>query len=106
MVFFNQLQLHHVSCLQPEVRKSLLSMVKEEDLPRNVYYGDGSPIEDSVLQEIQEIYWKLAVSFQWQPGDVLMLNNMLTAHARNPFVGQRKIVVAMGEMMTKNELSE
>ena len=105
MVFFNQLQLHHVSCLQPEVRQSLLSMVKEEDLPRNVYYGDGSPIEDSVLQEIQELYWKLAVSFQWRPGDVLMLNNMLTAHARNPFVGQRKIVVSMVEMMTKNELS-
>ena len=105
MVFFNQLQLHHVSCLQPEVRESLLSMVKEEALPRNVYYGDGSAIEDSVVQEIRELYWKLAVGFQWQAGDVLMLNNMLTAHARNPFVGPRKIVVAMGEMMTKNELS-
>jgi alpha-ketoglutarate-dependent taurine dioxygenase len=105
MVFFNQLQLHHVSCLQPEVRESLLSMVKEENLPRNVYYGDGSPIEDSVVQEIRELYWKLAVSFLWQEGDVLMLNNMLTAHARNPFVGPRKIVVAMGEMMTQNELS-
>ena len=105
MVFFNQLQLHHVSCLQPDVRNSLLSMVKEEDLPRNVYYGDGSAIEDSVVQEIRELYWKLSVGFQWQAGDVLMLNNMLTAHARNPFVGPRKIVVAMGEMMTKDELS-
>ena len=104
MVFFNQLQLHHVSCLDPQVRESLLSIVKEEDLPRNVYYGDGSPIEDTVIQEIREIYDDVAVNFPWQARDVVMLNNMLTAHGRNPYVGPRKIVVAMGEMVSKDEL--
>jgi hypothetical protein len=29
-----------------------------------------------------------------------MLDNMLVAHSRNPFVGPRKIVVAMGEMFS------
>lgn len=29
--------------------------------------------------------------------DVLMLDNMLVAHARSPFKGQRKVVVAMAE---------
>ena len=104
MVFFNQLQLHHVSCLEPAVRESLLSIVKEEDLPRNVYYGDGSPIEDSVIQEVREIYEQVAVAFPWERGDVMMLNNMLIAHGRNPYVGARKIVVAMGEMVSKDEL--
>jgi alpha-ketoglutarate-dependent taurine dioxygenase len=104
MVFFNQLQLHHVSCLEPAVRESLLSIVKEEDLPRNVYYGDGSPIEDSVIQEVRAIYDEVAVAFPWQKGDVMMLNNMLIAHGRNPYVGARKIVVAMGEMVSKHEL--
>jgi len=98
-VFFNQLQLHHISCLEAEVRDSLLSMFGEENLPRNVYYGDGSPIEDSVMTEIEAIYQEAKVSFPWQQGDVLMLDNMLTAHARNPYVGSRKIVVAMGEMI-------
>ena len=32
-----------------------------------------------------------------------MLNNMMIAHARNPYVGPRKIVVAMGEMIQMNE---
>ena len=104
MVFFNQLQLHHVSCLEPAVRQSLLSIVKEEDLPRNVYYGDGSRIEDSVIHETREIYDQVAVSFPWQKGDVLMLNNMLVAHGRNPYAGARKIVVAMGEMVSQDEL--
>ena len=104
MVFFNQLQLHHIACLNPQVRASLLSMMKEEDLPRNVYYGDGSVIEDSVVQYIRDLYQRNSVSFLWQERDVLMLNNMLVAHSRNPFVGERKIVVAMGNLVRKEEV--
>jgi Taurine catabolism dioxygenase TauD, TfdA family len=98
-VFFNQIQLHHTSCVDPEVRASLQSLFREEDLPRNVYYGDGSPIEDSVVEETLELYKRLAVSLPWQRGDIMMLDNMLTAHARKPHVGARRIVVAMGIMV-------
>lgn len=101
VVFFNQLQLHHISCLAAGVRESLLSMMREEDLPRNVYYGDGSAIEDSVMEHIGELYEKLGVSFPWEKHDVLMLNNMLVAHSRNPYVGERKIVVALGNLVNK-----
>ena len=99
-VFFNQVQLHHVSCLDPAVRRSLALMRREEDFPRNVHYGDGTPIEDSVMEEVLEVYRGAAVSFPWQEGDLLMLDNMLTAHGRNPFEGRRKIIVAMGEMIS------
>jgi alpha-ketoglutarate-dependent taurine dioxygenase len=101
LVFFNQLQVHHISCLAAGVRESLLSMMSEEDLPRNVYYGDGSAIEDSVMEHIGDLYEKLSVSFQWERHDVLMLNNMLVAHSRNPYLGERKIVVALGNLVTK-----
>ncbi len=33
----------------------------------------------------------------WSAGDVLMLDNMLTAHGRSPFRGPRKVIVAMAE---------
>jgi alpha-ketoglutarate-dependent taurine dioxygenase len=103
MVFFNQIQAHHVSCLAPPVRESLLSIFKEEDLPRNVYYGDGSTIEDAVVEEILEVYRQTAVSFPWQQGDILMLDNMLSAHGRNPYAGPRKIMVTMGEMISAGD---
>jgi len=99
-VFFNQLQLHHVCCLDLAVRQSLLSLFGEDKLPRNVYYGDGTPIEDSVIEEIEAIYQENQISFPWQKGDILMLDNMLTSHSRNPYAGSRKIVVAMGELIT------
>ncbi|MEG4144509.1 amino acid adenylation domain-containing protein [Microcoleus sp. Pol12B5] len=102
MVFFNQLPLHHISCLDAATRASLLSVFGEENLPRNVYYGDGTPIEDSVMAQIQAVYTQAAVSFPWQAGDILMLDNMLAAHSRNPFIGSRKIVVAMGEMIPES----
>jgi hypothetical protein len=33
-----------------------------------------------------------------------MLDNMLVAHARDPFVGPRKIVVAMGDMISQTTI--
>jgi alpha-ketoglutarate-dependent taurine dioxygenase len=99
-LFFNQIQLHHVSCLEPAVRESLLSMLGMESIPRNVYFGDGSPIDDAIVAEIGEVYERTAVRFRWQEGDLLMLDNMLVAHARDPFAGPRKIVVAMGDMIS------
>jgi alpha-ketoglutarate-dependent taurine dioxygenase len=102
--FFNQVQLHHVHCLDPDVRESLLSIFKREDLPRHVYYGDGSEIEDSVMDHVGETYEKNAVRFTWQEGDMVSLDNMLAAHARDSFVGPRKIVVALGDIIDNAEV--
>jgi alpha-ketoglutarate-dependent taurine dioxygenase len=104
MSFFNQVQLHHVHCLDPEVRRSLLSIFQREDLPRHVYYGDGSAIEDSVMDHVGETYEKNAVRFTWRQGDMVTLDNMLTAHGRDPFVGPRKIVVALGDLVDAAEV--
>ncbi|MBY9025040.1 non-ribosomal peptide synthetase [Pseudomonas fluorescens] len=102
--FFNQVQLHHIYWLEPDVREDLLSMFGLERMPRHVYYGDGTPIEDEVMQRIGELYEACAVRFDWQKGDAILLDNMLVAHARDPFEGPRKIVVAMGDMFDHSDL--
>ncbi|MDP3846048.1 MAG: amino acid adenylation domain-containing protein [Pseudomonas sp.] len=96
--FFNQVQLHHVHCLEPEVREDLLAMVGLERMPRQVYFGDGSPISAEVMSLLGQLYEACAVRFDWQRGDVVMLDNLLAAHARDPYEGPRKIVVAMGDL--------
>ena len=97
MVWFNHATFFHVSTLEPTVRDSLLTNFKEEDLPTNTYYGDGSLIEPLVLAHLREAYQQEMVTFSWQKGDVLMLDNILSIHARQPFVPPRKILVGMAE---------
>ncbi len=102
--WFNQAQHWHPACLDMATRESFFASFNLEDLPRNCYYGDGTPIEDSIMEEICGIYQQLEVVFPWQTGDILLLDNILTAHGRNPFVGKRKLLVAMGEMMNYPEI--
>src|ERR1700754_2837743 len=93
-VWFNHAHMFHVSNLEAKVRESLLREFTEEYLPRNAYYGDGSKIESSILEEIRETYYQTAVTFKWEKGDVLLLDNILASHGREPFVGPRKVLVA------------
>ena len=104
-VFFNQIQLHHVACLEAQVREDLLAMGGIDRLPRNVTYGDGSPIADETMAVVGRVYEECAVRFDWQQGDIVMLDNMLAAHARDPYEGPRKIVVAMGAMFDRAALA-
>lgn len=96
-VWFNQAHLFHVSSLDPQTRENLSAVYAEKEFPRNVYYGDGSRIEDSVLDHIRQVLEQEAIIFPWQANDVLMLDNMLVAHGRTPFSGARKVLAGMAQ---------
>ena len=81
-------------------------MVGAERMPRQVVYGDGTPIGDEALALIGQTYEACAVRFDWRQGDVLMLDNMLAAHARDPYQEPRKIAVAMADMVERATLTE
>jgi alpha-ketoglutarate-dependent taurine dioxygenase len=94
-VWFNQAGLFHVSSLEPEVREALLEAYDERDLPRNAYLGDGTPLTDEDVSAIAAAYDTAAVALEWEPGSVIVVNNMLMAHGREPYTGDRRILVAM-----------
>ncbi|HZE68258.1 MAG TPA: TauD/TfdA family dioxygenase [Pyrinomonadaceae bacterium] len=96
LVWFNQAHLFHISSLESQVRDSLLASAGG-DPPRNAYYGDGTPIDERDLEEIRAAYAEETIVFPWQKRDILVLDNMLTAHGRRPYRGARKIVVGMGQ---------
>jgi alpha-ketoglutarate-dependent taurine dioxygenase len=97
-VWFNQAHLFHISGLAGEVARDMLSLYRMEDLPRNVYFGDGTPIEVDDLNRIRAAYDELKFHFDWQRGDIVLLDNMLYAHGRQPYSGERKILVGMAQM--------
>ena len=96
-VWFNHATFFHSSTVAPEIRQMLLAQYSPEDLPYQTYYGDGSPIEESTLETLRAVYRQETVTFTWETGDILMIDNMLVAHGRNPFTGPRKIVVGMAQ---------
>lgn len=96
--WFNQAQHWHTACLGPEARSALLDAFAPDELPRTCRFGDGTPIPDDAMAEIIGVYADLEVSLPWERGDVMMLDNVLTAHARNPFCGRRELLVVMGGM--------
>ena len=100
-VWFNQAHLFHVSSLKPEVREALLSLDGEEHLPRNTYFADGSPIPAGDLEHIRGVYESLKIQFRWERYDLLLLDNMLFSHGRNPFQGERKVLVGMARLHAK-----
>ena len=96
-VWFNQAHLFHVTSLDDASRELLLQRFGESELPRNAYYGDGSPIDAAVLDEIRQAYAAETVVFEWQTGDLLLLDNMRTAHGRQSFEGPRRLLAGMAE---------
>jgi len=91
----NQAHLFHVSSLEPRARDSLLRICGPGELPRNCFYGDGTPIETDVLDHVRDAFAAEEVAFPWQANDVLVVDNMRVSHGRRPFTGKRCVLVAM-----------
>jgi alpha-ketoglutarate-dependent taurine dioxygenase len=96
-VWFNQAHLFHISAREAEEREVLEEIYGIENVPRNTFLADGSTISDEIFDEVRAVLDAETVAFPWEEGDVLMLDNMLVAHARSPFKGPRKVIVAMAE---------
>ena len=103
-LWFNHITFFHVSTLESSVREALLAEFGEEGLPNNTYYGDGSPIEASVMDELRGAYEAESFGLGWEERDLIVLDNILTSHGRAPFYGPRKILFSMAEPYDRDDL--
>jgi hypothetical protein len=96
MVWFNQAHLFHISAREPGGARGAGGGLRHREPAAQHLFADGSTIGDD-FAEVRAALDAETVSFPWEQGDVLMLDNMLVAHARSPFKGPRKVIVAMAE---------
>jgi hypothetical protein len=101
--WFNQIAFLSEWTLAPEVRDYLVDEYGEDGLPFNTRFGNGDPIGADVVQVINEVYEAQTVRERWQAGDLLLVDNVRTAHAREPFEGPREVVVAMADPLRVTE---
>jgi alpha-ketoglutarate-dependent taurine dioxygenase len=104
-VWFNHVLFWHVSSLEPSVRDVLLRSFDERDLPNQTFYGDGTPIEPAVLDELRAIHDEEVALTPWQESDVLLVDNLLLEHGRRSYYGERLILFAMADPWTRSNVS-
>jgi len=95
--WFNQIAFLNEWTLAPEVREYLVDVYGEDGLPFNTRFGDGTPIGEDIVQLLNSTYEDHTRCEPWQAGDMLLVDNIRTAHSREAFTGERHVLVAMAE---------
>ncbi|MFT2015964.1 TauD/TfdA family dioxygenase [Streptomyces sp. 796.1] len=94
--WFNQIAFLNGWTLAPDVREFLISEFGPDALPFDTRYGDGTALEPATVDLINEVYERHTVREPWQRGDLLVVDNVRVAHSREPYRGEREIIVGLG----------
>ncbi|MEU0136830.1 amino acid adenylation domain-containing protein [Streptomyces sp. NPDC006296] len=95
--WFNQIAFLNGRTLEPAVRDYLTDVYGPDGLPFDTAAGDGTPVTADTVERINAVYDRFTVGEPWQEGDVLLVDNIRTAHAREPYAGDREIAVVLGD---------
>ncbi len=95
--WFNQIAFLSEWTMDPELREYLVDIYGADGLPFNTRFGNGDAIGADVVQAINEVYEAKTAREPWQGGDLMLVDNVRTAHARERFEGPREVLVAMAD---------
>ena len=95
--WFNQIAFLNAWTMVPEVREYLVDVYGADGLPFDTRFGNGDPIGEDVVQLLNQVYEANTAREPWQAGDLMLVDNVRTAHSREAFTGERQVLVAMAE---------
>jgi alpha-ketoglutarate-dependent taurine dioxygenase len=95
--WFNQIAFLNEWTLAPEIREYLVDVYGADGLPFNTWFGNGDPIGADVVDLLNEVYEANTAREPWQAGDLMLVDNIRTAHSREPFEGPREVVVGLAD---------
>lgn len=95
--WFNQVAFLNEWTLDPDVREFLVETYGPQGLPFTTLFGNGEPIGPGVVELLNDVYAVHTMREAWQPGDLLVVDNIRSAHGREPYDGPRTVLVGMAE---------
>lgn len=63
--------------------------------PYDTTFGDGTRISGEQMKELYRVLRQCRIGFAWSQGDLMLLDNYITAHGRNEYTGLRDVQVAL-----------
>jgi alpha-ketoglutarate-dependent taurine dioxygenase len=97
--WFNQIAFLSEWTMDPDLHEYLLDVYGEKGLPFNTRFGNGDRIGPDIVQSINEVYEANSVREPWHAGDLMLVDNVRTAHGREPFDGPRELLVALADQV-------
>jgi alpha-ketoglutarate-dependent taurine dioxygenase len=95
--WFNQIAFLNEWTLDPEVREYLVDVYGEEGLPFTTRFGNGDPIGEDIVQLLNQVYEANTKREPWQAGDLMLVDNIRSAHSREAYEGPREILVGLAD---------
>ncbi|WP_018791296.1 TauD/TfdA family dioxygenase [Salinispora arenicola] len=102
-VWFNHAAFWSRWSLDVEIQEVLVDTYGDDALPFDTAFGDGEPLGEEQVRSLNEAYDGAIRRESWQPGDLMLVDNILSAHGRDAFRGGRSILVAMGEPVSLHD---
>ena len=93
--WFNQVAFLNEWTMDPDVHEYLVDVYGAEGLPFNTRFGGGDAIGQDVVDLLNRVYESRTLREPWQAGDLMLVDNIATAHSREPYTGQREVLVGM-----------
>jgi alpha-ketoglutarate-dependent taurine dioxygenase len=95
--WFNQVAFLNEWTLEPEIREFLVDVYGSDGLPFTTRFGNGEPIGADVVALLNQVYAANTRREPWQSGDLLLVDNIRTAHSREAYEGPREVLVGMAD---------
>ncbi|MGW4488539.1 TauD/TfdA family dioxygenase [Amycolatopsis sp. NPDC004368] len=95
--WFNQIAFLNEWTMDPEIRDYLVDVYGADALPFNTSFGNGDPIGADVVALLNHAYEANTAREPWRAGDLMLVDNVRTAHSREPFEGPREVLVGLAD---------
>ncbi|WP_186093751.1 TauD/TfdA family dioxygenase [Burkholderia gladioli] len=108
-VFFNTLALWHPVYWRDVLKRAFPDAADpsdEDEMWQNSHFGDGKPFDDEDIRAVLRAYEEQEFAVEWQPSDIVYIDNMLASHGRRVFSGKRSILASFRAPMTAQQLSD
>lgn len=97
-VWFNQIDQFHACHLGEELYEAMQMMYESpDDYPMHVRFSNGDEISEEIIKETMATIDSVTVAPKWNKNEFLIVDNVLSSHGRNPFTGDRRVILSMAE---------